>query len=93
MEYRQLSCRTDKFGNTINTHSYDISKPIPLVPTANVVEINDGISILEKNQNLKRTIIKDRETYILYVERGQYFYDVYALKKIHLVNIPKGYFF
>lgn len=93
MEYRQLSSRVDKNGNFINTViSNDISKPIPLVPTANLSEINHGVEILENNPKLKRIIIKVRESYILYIERHINYYDVYALNRIHLVNIPKSYF-
>jgi hypothetical protein len=93
MEYRKLSCTVDKDGFPVNTKSadYDISKPLPLVQQANNVEIAFGISALSANKKT-RYIIKDRLSYIMYIETENDLYNIWVLDRIHFDLFPKDYF-
>ena len=93
MEYRKLSCTFDKDGFPVNTKSYDSdpSKPLPLVQQANNVEITFGISALNASKKT-RYIIKDRPSYIMYIEAENDLYNIWVLDRIHIDLFPKDYF-
>lgn len=93
MEYRKLSCTVNKDGFPVNTKSdiSDLSKPLPLVQQANNVEIAFGISALSASKKT-RYIIKDRQSYIMYIEADADLYNVWVLDKIFIDLFPKDYF-
>jgi hypothetical protein len=93
MEFRKLSCTVDKDGFPVNNkeYTYDLSKPLPLVQQANNVEIAFGISALCASKKT-RYIIKDRPSYIMYIEADDDLYNIWVVDSKDLHHFPKDYF-
>ena len=93
MDYRKLSCTVDKDGFPVNNkeYSYDLSKPLPLVQQPNNVEIAFGISALIDSKK-NRYIIKDRPSYIMYIEASGDLYNIWVVDCKDLQHFPKDYF-